>query len=95
MTDDANDPITPTEIEHLVDEIWDGSSLEQRYNYLDYHFELGGAYCRARVYIDDTGTVTLFGPFERRGSLSKVDRPDLETAATAYLAKRFPEVKRL
>lgn len=95
MTDDATDPITPTEIEHRVDEIWDGSSLEQRYNYLDYHFEIDGAYCRARTYLDDIGTVTLFGPFDHRGSVSKIDRPDLERAVAAYLAKRFPEVKRL
>ncbi len=95
MTNDATDPITPVEIEHCVDEIWNGASLEERYNYLDYHFELGGAYCRARAYIDDIDTVTLFGPFTRRGSLSKIDQPDLQRAATIYLGKRFLTVKRL
>lgn len=95
MTNDTTDPIIPVEIEHCVDEIWDGTSLEQRYNYLDYHFELGGAYCRARAYIDDMDTVTLFGPFDQRGSLSKIDRPDFERAATIYLKRRFPAVKRL
>jgi hypothetical protein len=94
MTDDR-DAITPIEIEHSVDEIWDGSSLEQRYNYLDYHFELDGAYCRARAYIDDFSNVTLFGPFNQRGSISKIERPDLERAAIIYLAKRFPSVNRL
>lgn len=89
MTDD---PIEPVEIEHLVDEVWDGDRLEQRYNFLDYHFEREGAYCRARSYADDFGAAVLFGPFERRGSIKAVDNPTMQRDALAYLERRFMDV---
>lgn len=42
---DEIDPITPVGIDHSVDEIWADDKrkvLEQRYNFLDYHFEKDG-----------------------------------------------------
>ena len=54
------DRIQPVSINHAVEEIWTDErrkTLDQRYNYLDYHFEQDGRYCRARVYFDDPRTV--------------------------------------
>ena len=93
MSDQLTDPIRPVEIEHAIDEVYDGDKLEQRYNFLDYHFERDEAYCRARSYADDFQTVTLFGPFENKGSIQKVSRPDLERDVLRYLQRRFRNVK--
>jgi len=91
---DEHDPITPSQIEHSVDEVWDGERLEERYNYLDYHFEEPGAYVRARAYFDDPRTATLFGPFERRGSITRVTSHSMLDAALVYLKRRYPNVER-
>jgi hypothetical protein len=92
------DPIKPAEIEHSVDELWADErrqELMQRYNYLDYHFEQDGGYCRARAYLDDPRKVTLFGPFQARGSLDPADAPEFEDRVLRYLRRRFKTVKRL
>jgi hypothetical protein len=94
MQSDTLDPITPANIEHSIDEVWNGEKLEQRYNFLDYHFEIGGAYLRARAYVDEMHEVTLAGPFEREGSIQRVDAPEAEKAVLLYLRRRFPEVHR-
>lgn len=88
----SNDQIEPVAIEHLVDEVGDGDRLGQRYNFLDYHFEREGAYCRARSYTEEFGAAVLFGPFERRGSIKAVDNPTMQRDALAYLARRFMDV---
>jgi hypothetical protein len=98
MIGKEGDPIAPTGIEHNVEELWadeENLILEQRYNYLDYHFERGGRYCRARAYADAPQAITLFGPFVARGSLQRVNDPDLEQDVLGYLNRRFAEVKRL
>ena len=87
-----DDVITPVQIEHSIDEIWDGDELQQYYNFLDYHFERNGAYLRARVYLEDTRTATLFGPFESRQSIKAVAAPDVLEAVEAYLGRRFSKV---
>lgn len=95
---DDVDLIAPSQIEHHVDEIWGGKGddkLEQYYNYIDYHFERDGAYLRGRTYVDDIRVVTLYGPFEKRGSIRKVVAPAAEAAVLAYLSRRFRQVKRL
>ena len=95
---DALDPIHPVAIEHHVDEIWADearSHLEQVYNYLDYHFERSGRYCRARTYLDEPADVTLFGPFERRGSTDRVEDPAFFDDVSAYLKRRFRNVETL
>lgn len=87
------DPIVPARIEHRVEEMWDGDQLVQHYNYLDYHFEARGAYCRARVYFEMPREATLFGPFDGPESIAMVARPDFVNAVLAYLERRF-EVRR-
>ena len=95
---DEADPIRPVGIDHQVDEIWadrPGGRLEQRYNFLDYHFEREGMYCRARAYMDEPSSVTLFGPFAGRGSIARVEAAGFETDVLAYLARRFRSQKRM
>ena len=87
-----DDVIKPVQIEHLVDEVWNDEDLEQYYNYLDYHFEEGNAYLRARVYLDDPGTALLFGPFDSRRSVKAVTAPNAREAVVAYLGRRFRKV---
>jgi len=90
----AEDRITPAQIEHSIDEIWVGDRLGERYNFLDYHFERGGHYCRARSYADDFGSVVLYGPFPERHSIEHIDSPDFERDVVDYLERRFPDVSR-
>lgn len=95
---DEIDPITPVGIDHSVDEIWADDKrkvLEQRYNFLDYHFEKDGLYCRARAYLDEPKTVTLYGPFVGRGSIERVVDAEFADAVTTYLQRRFRKLKML
>jgi len=95
-TRNDTDPVLPTEIEHKIDEIWSNENadqLEQHYNFLDYHFEVDGVYLRARAYLDEIQTVTLFGPLAHRGSITKVANPKAETAVLSYLHRRFQTVR--
>jgi hypothetical protein len=96
VTRDDTDVVVPTEIEHKIEEIWGGEKadqLEQRYNFIDYHFELDGVYLGARAYLDDIEVAVMFGPFERRDSIKKVDTPKAKDAVLAYLRRRFRTVR--
>ncbi|WP_432770686.1 MAG: hypothetical protein HEQ22_08155 [Sphingopyxis sp.] len=88
------DPIEPFQIEHLIDEIWADDRLQERYNFVDYHFERDGNYCRARSYADDFRSVVLFGPFLERHRLESVHNPGFEADVTRYLERRFAELRR-
>lgn len=95
---DEIDPISPIGIDHSIDEIWADDRrtvLEQRYNYLDYHFEKDGRYCRARAYLDEPETVTLYGPFVSRGSFERVGDAKFGDAVATYLRRRFHKLNRL
>ena len=88
------DPIGPTAIEHKCEEILYGEKLQERYNYIVYHFECDGAYCWARTYLDDVKTVSLFGPFENRTTMNPTGAP-FSDAVLAYLKRRFRIVQAL
>jgi hypothetical protein len=93
---DDTDVVVPTEIEHRIEEIRGGENddqIEQRYNFIDYHFDLAGVYLRARAYLDDMAVAVVFGPFEGRDSIRKVDAPNTEEAVLAYLRRRFRTVQ--
>ena len=92
MSDLPGDPISPTEIQHCVDEFLGESG--ECYNYLDYHFVAESAYCRARAYSDEMDMVTMFGPFENRNSINKVVSPVFERDVLSYLSRRFALVTR-
>ena len=95
MKGGRGDQISPTEIEHLIEEFWIDDVLEQRYNYIDYHFEHARWYFRARVYRHDTREVALFGPFERRGSIAPVVAGEEEALVVAYLSRRYRRIVRI
>ena len=46
---DEDDPILPVRITHNSEQIWDGDTLEQDYNYLIYEFETEQHQYSARV----------------------------------------------
>jgi hypothetical protein len=88
------DPIHPTAIEHRCEEIVSGGKLEQRYNYIVYHFECGGVYFWARTYLDDIRTVSLHGPLESRAT-RRPTGGSFDEAVLAYLKRRFANVQAL
>jgi len=88
------DVAKPTEIEHKCEEFFDGDALEQIYNYIVYHFDCNGAYFWARTYIDETETVSIFGPFESRATMKKISG-SLDEATLSYFKWRFNKVKTL
>ena len=94
-TPPETDPISPVEIVHEVDNFFSDGQLVQNYNYLHYHFEKYGAYLRARTYLDEVNSVSIFGPFTDRRSLKEVDAPNLRNEAIAYLRRRFSVIDEL
>jgi len=88
------DGAKPTEIEHKCDEIFDGDTLLQKYNYVVYHFERGGRYFWARTYVEDIGTVSIHGPFDGRDTKKSIAGPQDE-AILAYLKRRFLKIDTL
>ncbi len=89
VTGSEADPIVPVEIRHDVDEISIDGDLEQLYNYIDYRFERPGAHCRARTYLDDIDTVSVFGPFSGQDREDEVDAPEFLEDVLSYLKRRF------
>ncbi len=91
----SDDTVRPTEIEHRCEEMYDGKGLIQRYNYIVYHFEIGGRYFWARAYLDDAGTAALYGPFDSRGGKNPVAAGALDDDVLAYLRRRLRKVETL
>jgi hypothetical protein len=88
-----DDGIRPTEIEHRSEEMFDGDTLSQKYNYLVYHFRCDGAYFWARSYVESIDTVSVYGPFAGRDDTTPVPGPVSE-AVLAYLQRRFKRIER-
>jgi hypothetical protein len=88
------DTVKPTQIEHKCDEIFDGDTLQQKYNYFVYHFERDGRYFWARTYVEDIDTVSIYGPFDGRETMKPISgSPD--DAILAYLKRRFEKIDTL
>jgi hypothetical protein len=92
VVDDEDDPVLPSAIEHKCEEIFDGDQLDQKYNYLVYHFELSRCYFWAKAYLPDIESVALFGPFESRATMTLVEG-SLDEAVIAYLKRRFRTIQ--
>jgi len=88
------DSIRPTAIEHKCEEIFVGDELEQKYNFLVYHFDRNGVYFCARTYLHDIKTVSLHGPFESKVSM-KPTGGSVDGAVLAYLKRRFATIQTL
>jgi hypothetical protein len=89
-----SDDVTPSEIEHRCEEIFDGEALEQRYDYIVYHFECDDRYFWARAYTHEIDAVSVHGPFDRRDQMKKLAGPP-DAAVLAYLRRRFRKVETL
>lgn len=88
------DGAKPTDIEHKCDEIFDGDALQQKYNYFVYHFERDGCYFWARTYVEEIGTVSIYGPFDGRETMKPIPGP-LDDTVLAYLKRRFEKIETL
>ena len=87
--------ITPSRIGHRVEEIYADGALEQRYNYLVYHFERGGHCISARAYLDEIDRVDIHGPFESESNPTPVEDSALFDLVLAYMKRRFATIKKL
>lgn len=93
-----NDDLRPSEIEHRCEEMYDaGGKLQQKYNYVVYHFAAAGRFFYARAYLDEIGTVNVYGPFEGRNYSAQGASFSgrLDDAMLAYLKRRFVIIQRL
>lgn len=90
------DPILPVRILHNSEQIWNGNSLEQDYNYLIYEFETEQYQYHARAYLDEIHTVAIYGPFDK-GSIgsTSLDEVEIDQRVLSYLRRRYSEVKKL
>lgn len=92
---DSEDPISPVRITHGCDQLWRGDRLEQRYNFLDYEFETEAHRYRARAYLDDIQTVSIFGPFEKATTiLTAAVGVEIDHRVLAYLRRRYAVIKK-
>ncbi len=87
---DEEDAIVPTRITHNSEQIWNGTTLEQSYNYLDYEFETDEHLYRARSYLDDIQTVAILGRFDHASSEPEiVTSEQVDPRILAYLRRRY------
>ena len=84
-----SDDVVPCKIDHNVDEIFNDGSLEQKYNFVDYIFKSDDSWVRARTYLDEAESVTIFGPFDAEDSEEEVSDPALMHDVILYMARRF------
>ncbi len=89
----GRDIISPVLIDHSVDEIFAASVLQERFSFLDYHFEKNERYLQARAYLDDIETVVIYGPYESRDSLTPVSDDAFKGEVVAYLKRRFSRIE--
>ena len=90
---EEDDPIIPTKITHKSEQLWDGNSLEQSYNYLVYEFETEQHRYFARAYLHEIETVSIHGPFDKSAAeLSAIDDVEIDPRILAYLRRRYPEI---
>lgn len=93
---DQEDPILPVRITHNCEQIWDGDSLEQDYNYLVYWFETEQHQYSARSYLHEMHTVAVYGPFERdSANPAPLENVEIDQRVLAYLRRRYAEITRL
>ena len=87
---DEEDAILPARIVHNSEQIWNGDTLEQNYNYLVYEFETDEHLYRARAYLDDIQTVSILGRFDRASSQPEIlTSEQVDPRILAYLRRRY------
>ena len=88
-----DDEISPVEIQHRKDEIWQGDELLESYNYFTYVFRSGGVIITARTYLDEIHSVALYGPMLDSDPNQRAESPEFRDAVLAYLKRRFREIQ--
>jgi hypothetical protein len=91
MSTNDEDKIRPNEIMHECD-VMPGDGLV--YNYIDYHFDLGDRYFRARTYVHDMRSVAIYGPLASRGSVEQREGR-IDEAVLDYFKRRFRTIQTL
>jgi hypothetical protein len=87
---DEEDAIVPARIVHNSEQIWNGNTLEQNYNYLVYEFDTEEHLYRARAYLDDIQTVSILGRFDRASSQPEIlTSEQVDPRILAYLRRRY------
>jgi hypothetical protein len=90
---DEADPILPVRITHHSEQIYNGNTLEQNYNYLVYEFETEQHLYRARAYLDEIHTVAVYWPFEKDSASGAPSQGvDIDQRVLAYLRRRCAEI---
>lgn len=89
------DTLAPARIEHHCEEIHADGELEQKYNYLVYHFEMHGRYIWARAYLDEIDQVSIFGPFDSEQTLNAVSDDAFEVLVMNYFKRRYEVIQKL
>jgi hypothetical protein len=93
---DEEDPILPVRITHNSEQIWNGNTLEQNYNYLVYEFETEQHRYRARTYLNKIRTVAVYGPFAKdSASFAPLEGVEIDQRVLVYLRRRYAEITRL
>ncbi len=88
------DDITPTQITHGSEQILNSGQLEQDYNYLVYEFETATRLIRARSYLDEIESVSLFGPFAKDDPQKPLYNEPIDQRVIDYLYRRYLVVER-
>lgn len=88
-----DDPITPSAIRHEIDGLRRGRSRTDRGNFLVYEFEFDGYHAKARVYLDEIDTVSVYGPYKSRDGGEQIDAPKFASAVISYLKRRFMRIQ--
>ena len=87
---DDQDAIAPARIVHNSEQIWNGNTLEENYNYLVYEFETDEHLYRARAYLDDIQKVSILGRFNRVSSQPEIlTSEQVDPRILAYLRRRY------
>lgn len=87
------DEISPAEIQHRKDDIWQGNELLESYNYFTYVFRSGGVNITARTYINEIHSVALYGPMLDGDPNQRAEAPEFREAVLAYLKRRFRKIE--
>ena len=92
---EESDAISPTSLNHYVDELRTDGELLQRYNYFVYQFERDGFSFQARAYVDFIEEVSLLAPLDRPVTNLSDEEEAFRRDVLQYLKRRFNRIQEL
>lgn len=87
------DAVVPTRISHQCQEMVTDKGHDAYYNFLVYEFVVDGMTYGARAYLDEIGTVSIFGPDTGASSGDDAVGP-IDPRIIAYFRRRYKRIKR-